>query len=414
MLRGTATAAVWQTLPVKAKLFIFQARTDRSNRYRRRPIAFSTRPVADRPSSGSASAPARWGTPLPRDTLFIFRAAVSMPVRAQSPAGRTRPAGPAYALPSSTTIFDRTHMATAELSSTRFITHSVVSESSAQQSLGRLGAWQLIRQLGEGTFTRVYQARFADAHESQLASYAIKVLRNQWWRDLQVVEMQRREAWIGSVVSHPNLLPVLAASVEEPPFYIVSPKLEGATLDRLLAERGPLSVPLALWIARQVAEGLAALGDATGMIHTDVKPANILISPIGHATLIDFGFAQTPAESSRWATRPLQGTLAYIAPEMVTSALAADARSDVYSLGVTLYEMLTGRRPWESDDPGELASLHREAKPICIRELRPELPKPVASLVHSMLAKEPLRRPGRPRELAAKLVRLEIECFTLV
>ena len=156
---------------------------------------------------------------------------------------------------------------------------------------------------------------------------------------------------------------MLSASVQEPPFYVVTPKLDGAPLSQLIAEQAPLAVPLALWIARQVAEGLDALLEATGMIHADVKPANILVSPAGHATLIDFGFVQTPAEASHWATRPLAGTLAYIAPEMVTSALAAGPRSDIYSLGVTLYEMLTGRRPWDSDDPGELATLHREAKP---------------------------------------------------
>ena len=132
-------------------------------------------------------------------------------------------------------------------------------------------------------------------------------------------------------------------------------------------------MPLALWIARQVAEGLTALFDATGMIHTDVKPANILVSPAGHATLIDFGFVQTPAEASQWATRPLAGTLAYIAPEMVTSALAAGPQADIYSLGVTLYEMLTGLRPWNTEDPAELAALHREAKPADIRQQRPEL-----------------------------------------
>ena len=119
----------------------------------------------------------------------------------------------------------------------------------------------------------------------------------------------------------------------------------------------------------------SALFDATGMIHSDVKPANILVSPTGHATLLDFGFAQSPSEGRHWSTRPIAGTLAYIAPEMVTSALAADPRADVYSLGVTLYEMLAGRRPFESDDPGELATLQREAKPADVRQHRPELPE---------------------------------------
>lgn len=302
-------------------------------------------------------------------------------------------------------------MATVE--SSRSATRHGVAVSEAPQLVGRLGPWQLVKPLNEGNLTRVYLARPADGPQHQPAAYVVKVLRKEWWRDRQAIEMQRREAWVGSKVSHPNLLPVLSASVEEPPFYVVSPKLDGVTLGQLISERGRLEIPLALWISRQVAEGLAALLEATRMIHSDVKPANILVSPAGHATLIDFGFVQTPAEASQWATRPLAGTLAYIAPEMVTSALAAGPPSDIYSLGVTLYEMLTGTRPWTSEDPAELAALHREAKPADIRQHRPDVGEPIADLVHSMLAKDPLRRPDSARDLAAQLVRLEIKSFTL-
>jgi serine/threonine-protein kinase len=305
--------------------------------------------------------------------------------------------------------------------STREASRQNFVQADSRPLLGRLGSWQLVGLLSEGNFTRVYQARPAtasneranDAAEHRAAAYVIKVLRKEWWREPQAIEMQRREAWVGSKVSHPNLLPVLSASVGEPPFYVVTPKLEGVALDKLIAERAPLAVPLALWIARQIADALDALLEATGMIHTDIKPANIVVSPTGHATLIDFGLAQTPNEASRWATRPLAGTLAYIAPEMVTSALAAGPRSDIYSLGVTLYEMLSGRKPWENDDPGELATLHRESKPADLGSIRPNLPAPVGDLVHAMLAKDALRRPSSARELASRLVRLEIDCFSL-
>jgi serine/threonine-protein kinase len=302
-------------------------------------------------------------------------------------------------------------MATVE--SVRTATRYEAPASDAPQLVGRLGPWQLVKPLGEGNLTRVYLARPADGPQHQAAAYVVKVLRKEWWRDPLAIEMQRREAWVGSKVSHPNILPVLSVSVEDPPFYIVTPKLDGATLAQLILDRGRIGVPLALWIARQVCEGLTALLDATGMIHTDVKPDNLLVSPTGHATLIDFGFVQTPAEASQWATRPLAGTLAYIAPEMVTSALAAGPQADIYSLGVTLYEMLTGMRPWSTEDPAELAARHREAKPADIRQQRPELSQPIAELVHAMLAKNPLRRPGSTRELATRLVRLEIESFTL-
>jgi serine/threonine-protein kinase len=292
----------------------------------------------------------------------------------------------------------------------------------SQPLVGRLGSWQLVRLLSEGNFTRVYQARPAEHTSSEpddgprsagRAAYVLKVLRKEWWRDPQAIQMQRREAWVGSRVSHPNVLPVLSASVQEPPFFLVMPKLDAAPLSQLIAQQAPLAVPLALWIARQVAEGVDALFEATGMIHADLKSANILVSSSGHATLIDFGFVQSPTEASRWPARPLAGTLAYIAPEMVTSALAAGPRSDIYSLGVTLYEMLIGRRPWDSDDPAELATLHREAKPPLVRAQRPDVPEPVADLVQEMLAKDPLRRPASARELAARLVRLEIESFSL-
>lgn len=290
---------------------------------------------------------------------------------------------------------------------------SASATAQAQQLVGRLGPWQLVRLLAEGNLTRVYQARATDGPANLPAAYVVKLLRKEWWRDPAAIDVQRREAWVGSQLTHPNLLPVLSASVRQPPFYVVSPKLEGASLAQILTEQGRLDVPVALWIARQAADGLTALFEATGMIHADVKPANLFVSPMGHATLLDFGFAQTPHEARHWATRPLAGTLAYIAPEMVTSAMAADPRADVYSLGVTLYEMLAGRRPFESDDPGELAVLQRETKPADVREHRADVPEDVAVLLQTVLAKDPLRRPDSPRELARRLVQLEIDSFAL-
>src|SRR4051795_13263270 len=132
-------------------------------------------------------------------------------------------------------------MATVE--SPRVTTQYDAPLSDSPQLVGRLGAWQLVKPLGEGNFTRVYLARPADGPQTQPAAYVVKVLRKEWWRDPQAIEMQRREAWVGCKVSHPHLLPVLTSSVEEPPFYVVSPRLEGSTLAHIIYDRGPLNIP---------------------------------------------------------------------------------------------------------------------------------------------------------------------------
>jgi serine/threonine-protein kinase len=277
-------------------------------------------------------------------------------------------------------------------------------------AVGRIGSWQLVRLLSESELARVYLAR--PAGTEQPATYVLKVLRKEWWRDPQAIEMQRRAAWIGRKLSHPHLLPVLSANVQQAPFYFVAPYLPGSSLATILEHGKRLPLPVTLWITRQVAEGLAALHEAAHMIHADVKPSNIMVSSDGHATLIDLGFAHTASESLHWSSRPVMGTLSYIAPEVVTSSLADSVASDLYSLGVTLYEMITGNLPFAASAPDELVRLHRESKPTCIRDTVPQLPKPVASLVHRLLAKDPLRRPASASVLVEELMRLEIECFS--
>ena len=147
---------------------------------------------------------------------------------------------------------------------------------------------------------------------------------------------------MGQSVSHPHLVPVLAASVLEPPRLLVMPWLEGASLQARLAAGETFNIPKALWIARQTAEALDGL-HAAGWMHGDVTPGNIHVSPAGHVTLIDLSFARRSDEIGSAADRPIMGTCSYIAPEYLTSALRPDIRSDIYSLGVVLFEMLSGR-----------------------------------------------------------------------
>ena len=306
-------------------------------------------------------------------------------------------------------------MATVEIA--RPASHGPASQVAAgaasQPLVGRMGPWQLVKLLGEGNLTRVYLSRPADAPATQRAAYVVKFLRKEWWRDPQAIEVQRREAWVGSQVSHPE--PGASPLGERKRTAVLHRDAETRRGEPGAGAHGarPPRCPRSAWIARQTADALAALFAATGMIHSDVKPANILVSPSGHATLLDFGFAASPERRLALVDTSHRRDAVVHCAEMVTSALAADPRADIYSLGVTLYEMLAGRRPFESDDPGELAMQQRDLKPADVRRHRPDLPEDVAALVMSMLAKDPLRRPDSARELARRLVRLEIDCFAL-
>jgi len=170
------------------------------------------------------------------------------------------------------------------------------------------------------------------------------------------------------------------------------------------------SVPEALWMVRQMAEALDALHQA-GWIHGDVKPENIMLAPNGHVTLFDLNFARRGDESGSAANRCVMGTFEYLAPEWLTSALRADIRSDLYSLGAVLYRLLTGRQPFTAESPAELVTQHLQGIPPDLRTLAPHVPEKVARLVHQMLAKDPLRRPQTPEELVEKLMRWEILTF---
>jgi serine/threonine protein kinase len=274
---------------------------------------------------------------------------------------------------------------------------------------GRLGSWELVGKIGGGEFANVYRARIVDGSAGQPAAYALKVLRDEWQDDPRGLAMLVREVQVAACVTHSHLVPILAASLERQPFYLAMPYLEGHSLAEYLATEASLDLPAIFWFVRQVAEATLAL-EAGGWMHGDVKPGNIIVSLSGHATLFDLGFAVQRGARASIADRPVVGTLSYMAPEILYSASGGNSRSDVYSLGVMLFPLLTGRLPFDADDIAELALQHRQEIPGDVRKLAPQVPMRAARLVRQMLSKEPLRRPS-PGELVQRLIALEIETF---
>lgn len=271
-----------------------------------------------------------------------------------------------------------------------------------------VGPWQLLELLDEGNYTRIFSARPLSGPSGDDADYVLKVIMPEFQGTTEIVRRLSTEAYLGRTVSHPNLAAVLSANVEEPPFYLVQPFLKGSTLQTLSVGEHELSLPFILWVVRQTAQGFKALHDR-GWLHGDVNPTNIIVSPQGHATLIDLGMAKQ-FENPNQSCDELTATLAYAAPELYVPARGIGPASDIYSLGVTLFEQLTGSLPFQESDPTELAAAHLRLPPPDPRTLAPQIPTRVNWLVKRMLAKEPLRRPTT-EELIALLIQLEVEFF---
>jgi eukaryotic-like serine/threonine-protein kinase len=279
-----------------------------------------------------------------------------------------------------------------------------------RESAVRARQWELVEFAGEGSLATVYRARPAAGPTDRPAAYAVKMLRHEWQDDQSAIQLMQREALAAATVFHPHVVPILAAYVLDTPHMLVMPWLEGATLQARWQRNEAFLLPTILWIARQVAEALDAF-DAVGWMHGDVTPGNIHLSSSGHVTLLDLSFARPCKDFGSAADRPIMGTCNYIAPEQITSTMQADIRSDIYSLGAVLFEMLCGRPPYQAKDLADLVTQHRQSASLDLLRPLPHLPHEASTLVRAMLANDPLRRPQTPRELIRRLVALEIATF---
>jgi serine/threonine-protein kinase len=260
------------------------------------------------------------------------------------------------------------------------------------------GRYRVVRKLGTGGMANVYLAEDQELGRS----VAIKMLDERHSQDEQFVERFRREAKNAAGLSHPNIVSIYDRGQAEGTYYIAMEYLEGRNLKELLITRGPTPLAVAIDYARQI---LAALGFAHrhGIVHRDIKPHNVVVAPDGLLKVTDFGIARS-GTSQMTETGSIIGTAQYLSPEQAKGAPVTPA-SDIYSVGIVLYEMLTGSVPFTGDTPLEIAMKHLSTTPLPPSEKRREVPHELDSIVLRALAKDPADRYQSADEMDADLAR---------
>src|SRR5919204_2406492 len=261
------------------------------------------------------------------------------------------------------------------------------------------GRYRVIRKLGTGGMANVYLAEDQELGRR----VAIKMLDDRHAQDDQFVERFRREAKNAAGLSHPNIVSIYDRGEAEGTYYIAMEYLDGRSLKELILSRGPAPIPIAIDYVRQI---LAALRFAhrNAIVHRDIKPHNVLVDAEGRLKVTDFGIARAGA-SQMTEVGSIIGTAQYLSPEQAKGT-AVDARSDIYSAGVVLYELLTERVPFTGDTAVEIAMRHLSAVPEPPSSLRGEVPPELDKVVLRALAKDPEDRYQTAEEMDAELDRV--------
>lgn len=268
-----------------------------------------------------------------------------------------------------------------------------------------LGSYVLVEPIGEGGMGVIYRAR----HWKLDTPAAVKVIRPQRVRDPVAVGRFFREVRALGAICHPYVVHALDADVDGSRLYFAMEYVPGTDLGRLLVEWGALPVETACRYAAQLAEALRHVS-ALGLVHRDLKPANVLVAADGSTVkLSDLGLARF--EDPEWGAGAADltqqgmmiGTPDYVAPEQIRDSRCADIRSDLYSLGCTLYHMLAGRPPFDGRDTLDKLRHQQEVEPIPVEQIRPDVPASVAAVVQTLMAKKPRDRYQDPAEVLAVL-----------
>lgn len=273
------------------------------------------------------------------------------------------------------------------------------------QLVGRLGEYELLEQLGRGGMGFVYRA----LHTRLQRVVALKVLPAH--RSAHEASLSRftREIEAVAKLNHPNLVRAYDAGEQDGMNYLVMEMVEGVDLHRLVRQLGPLPIADACEIARQVAAGLQHVRDH-GLVHRDIKPSNVLLSRDGDVKVLDLGLALwdrgTMSQEELTTTGQIMGTFDYMSPEQAKDSHSVDIRSDIYSLGCTLFKLLAGRPPFSGpvyETYIKKLLAHENMPAPFVRDLRPDVPQDVAVLIDAMLAKDPADRPQSPDQIVQRL-----------
>ena len=263
------------------------------------------------------------------------------------------------------------------------------------------GRYQIIEELGTGGMGRVYKV--LDKELDTLV--VLKVILPEVVADPETIPRFRNELKLSREISHKNVCRMFDLNTSKGTYYITMEFVDGESLKNIILMTKKLSVATAMDITKQICEGL---GEAHrhGVVHRDLKPGNIIIDRDGNAKILDFGLARSIESQGITATGIIIGTPQYMSPEQVQEK-TVDQRSDIYSLGILLYEMLTGQVPFDGDSPVRVALRHVKEKPIEPKDLNLKIPQVVSRVILKCLAKEKEDRFQSTQELSAELSQIE-------